>query len=172
MISKSLLRSGDLLFYRPTKKSGISAWFITWAQNVIGKSPIHGPGYCHVALIDEDTDYLFEARWPKTRRWKINWKKLDKHYKIELWRVRKGNVEKVKKVVKWCSENLGLFYDIGLFIWGLFDFKHAEVCSTFVSKAWAEAGVVFKETKMIAGGALITPDEIIGNNQDILKRIA
>jgi len=173
MIKKSLLRPGDLLLYRMTIKSGISSWFIGWGQNVIGKSPVHGKSYVHVAIVDKDTDYMLESRWPRSKRCKIKWKKLDKKYKIELWRVRATSLEKIDKVMEWAYANLGLWYDLGLFIWGWLDFKHAEVCSTFVKKAWGNADVVFKlHKKLTEKGALITPDEIVGSNLDILKRIA
>jgi len=170
MIRKQMLRTGDLLFYRVTKKSGISSWFIAWAQNVIGKSPVHGKGYVHVAIIDKDTDYILESRWPRSRRWKIDWKKLDKRYAVELWRVRIVTVEHMDKVTKWCYDHLGEWYDLGLFFWGLLDFKEAEVCSTFVKRAWENAGVHFKLHRKPE--ALITPDELIGSNPDIIKRIA
>lgn len=173
MINKELLRPGDLLFYKPKNfKSGIAAWFITWAQNVIGKSPIEGKGYCHVALIDKDTDYLLESRWPKSRRWEINWIKLDKHYKIELWRVKETSTENIEKVMDWGYSHLGEWYDLGLFVWGLFDQKHKEICSTYVGKAWKNAGIYFKLNKKINRNAeFTTPDELV-NNTEILKRIA
>jgi len=172
MIRKQMLRPGDLIFYRPKKTWSIGSWFIAWAQNVIGKSPIHNVSYCHVGIIDSDTNYLLESRWPRSRRWKINWKKLEKQYHLELWRIRHVKKEEIEKALNWCYEHLNEWYDLGLFIWGLFDFKNAEVCSTFVAKAWKAAGRIFKIHKQIQPDAdFHTPDELIAN-EDLIKRIA
>jgi len=167
-----MLRPGDMLFYRPKAKWSILSWFITWAQNIIGKSPIHDKSYCHVGIIDWDTDYMLEARFPKSKRSKINWKSLSKQYHLELWRVRKVQKEEVEKALEWAYANLGLWYDLGLFLWGQIDFKDAEVCSTFIAKAWKAAGRVFKIHKQIQKDAdFHSPDELIAN-YDLIKRIA
>lgn len=169
MIKKEILRPGDILLYRPKSVFHVSAWFIAWAQNVTGKTP-HNVTYCHVAIVDENTDNMLESRWPKSHCIPIDWKKLDKEYKIELWRVKKVTQDQIDKALEWAHENVGQWYDLGLFIWGWIDTKHEEVCSTFVSKAWANAGIEFKQIKKIGVGTLITPDEIAGNT-DLIKRI-
>jgi hypothetical protein len=170
MIKKSLLKPGDILFYRP-KAPIPGSWLITWFQNIVGKSPIRGRSYCHVAIIDSDTDYLLESRWPKSRRWKINWKKLDKAYHVELWRVKNTTKKEVDAVLAWAHEHLDEWYDLGLFVWGMFDVKHSEVCSTFVAKAWANAERVFKQFKRIGKvKEFLSPDEIAWHTE-IIKRI-
>lgn len=172
MIRKEILRPGDILFFRTTNKSLPGAWFISWAQNVIGKSPIHNRSYSHVGIIDWDTDYILESRWPKSKRRKIPWKKWDKQYKLELWRIRKVSKQEQNRALKWAYEHLGEWYDLGLFFWGAFDIKHAEICSTFVAKAWKAGNKLFKVHKALQPDAdFHTPDELIAN-VDIIKRIA
>ena len=169
MIDKELLKPGDILLYRPKSVFHLSAWFIAWGQNVMGKTP-HNVTYCHVALVDEDTDYILESRWPKSRRYKLDWKYLDKMYTVELWRVKNSTKAESSKALEWAHNNLGEWYDLGLFVWGWFDAKQKEVCSTFVAKSWGSVDRVFKQFKKVGVGTLISPDEIAGNT-DIIKRI-
>ena len=172
MIRKEMLRRGDLLFFKPKAKWSIGSWLVTWGQNILGKSPIHGVSYNHVALIDEDVNYLLESRWPKSHRKKINWKKLLNQYDIELWRVRKVKQEQIKLALNWAYDHLNEWYDIGLFIFGWFDREHAEVCSTFIYKAWRYAGIRFEIYKHIGNTEeFISPDELAFNTS-IIKRIA
>lgn len=168
-IRPELLRPGDLLFYRP-KAPLPGSWFITWAQNVVGKSPIHGVSYNHVALVDWDTKFLLESRWPKSRKWKIDWKKLHKYYYVELWRVRNVEPIEVKRALNWAHKHLGEWYDLSLFLYGMFDQPHREVCSTYVAKAWAAAGRFFVSHKTIGRYEFHSPDELAANTH-IIKKI-
>lgn len=171
MIDKSKLKPGDILLYRVTKKSIIGAQIIGWFQNIVGKSPIHGRTYSHVAIVDWDTEYVLESRWPKSRRWKIDWKKLESHFDIEVWRVKGATKAEVEAALSWAHNNLGQWYDLGLFVWGMFDAKHAEVCSTFVTKAWGNAERVFKKFKRIGKvKEFISPDEI-ADHHEIIERV-
>lgn len=171
MIRKQQLRPGDLLFYRP-KAPIPGSWLVTWFQNIVGKSPIHKVSYNHVAIVDRDTDYILESRWPKSRRWKINWKKLNKYYYVELWRIKNVEPVEITKALKWSHEHLNEWYDLGLFIWGMFDAPHMEVCSTFVAKAWAAADRIFKVHKRIGNARNFhSPDELIANSH-LIKLIA
>jgi hypothetical protein len=170
MIKKSLLKPGDILLFRAHPGSGWVSRFIVWGQKFLGRAR-QGQTYCHVAIVDKDTDFLMEAKWPKTRRWLIDWTLLDKEYDVELWRVRGASSAKVKLALLWAHDHLGEWYDLPLFLFGWFDSKHAEVCSTFVRGAWDAAGKHF-ETNVDYGNesALITPDEI-ASNTDLIKRI-
>lgn len=170
MIDKSLLKSGDILLFRAKSFWHFSPWFISWGQNVMGKNAVKGATYCHVAIVDEDTDYFLEARWPKSKRTKFDWQHLDREYTVELWRVKNETNEEAAKAVAWAQANVGEWYDLGLFFWGWIDKKHAEVCSTFVTKAWESAGKIFKQVKKVGLGTLITPDEVAGNT-DLIERI-
>lgn len=172
MIRPEMLRPGDLLFYRPKAKYMIGSWLISWIQNVAGKSPIHDASYCHVGIVDKDTKYLLESRWPKSRKWQINWKKITDHYYVELWRVRNVSQEEIQKALDWAHTHLGEWYDLGLFVWGMFDGPHMEVCSTFVAKAWVAAGKIFKIYKKIGTAEdFWSPDELIANTH-LIKQIA
>jgi len=171
MIRKQALRPGDILFFRTKKGSLPGSWFISWFQNIVGKSPIHGISYSHVAIVDWDTDYVLDSRWPKSKRRKIKWKSWGKYYGLELWRIRKIQPEEVQKALNWAYAHLEEWYDLGLFVWGMFDFSNAEVCSTFVAKAWKAAGRIFKVHKRIGKVKNFhSPDELIAND-DIIKKI-
>lgn len=170
-IDKSKLKPGDILLYRVTKKSMIGAQIIGWFQNLVGKSPITGRTYSHVALVDWDTDYVLESRWPKSRRWKLDWKSLESHFIIEVWRVKGATKDEVQAALDWAHANLGQWYDLGLFIYGSFDRKHSEVCSTFVAKSWANAERIFKAFKRIGKVKnFVSPDEIAWHTE-IIKRV-
>ena len=172
MIRKQALHPGDILFFRTKKGSLPGSWLISWFQNIVGKSPIHDVSYSHVGIVDWNTAYILDSRWPKSKRRKINWKSWNKHYGVELWRVRKVKKEEIQKALDWCYNHLNEWYDLGLFVWGMFDVKHAEVCSTFVAKAWKKGGRIFKVYKRIGKARNFhSPDELIANS-NIIKRIS
>ena len=172
VIRKQMLRPGDIIFFRTEKRSLPGSWLISWFQNIVGKSPIHGVSYSHIGIVDWDTNYLLDSRWPKSKRRKLDLEKYEKYYGLELWRVRRVTQEQVKDALDWCYAHLGEWYDLGLFIWGMFDFSDAEVCSTFVYKAWGNALVFFKIHKQIGYvKKFISPDEI-ASNTDLIKRLS
>ena len=171
MIRKKAMKPGDILFFRTKKGSLPGSWLISWFQNIVGKSPIHGVSYSHVGIVDWDTNYILDSKWPKSKRRKIDWKSWNKHYGLELWRIRKVKKEEVKKALDWCYAHLDEWYDLGLFVWGMFDVKHAEVCSTFTAKAWRAAGRIFKVFKRIGKVKNFhSPDELVANS-NLIKRI-
>ncbi len=170
MIDKKLLKPGDILLCRVGPKAIWSSKFIAWAQKLIGRGS-NGQNYCHVAMIDVDTDFILEAKWPKTRKWRIDWVHMDERYVVELWRVKGATPAKVKKALTWIHKHLGEWYDLPIFLFGWINFKHAEVCSTLVSKAWKAAGVKFVNTVSYGKQEdLITPDEIAANTK-LIRRI-
>ena len=170
-IRKDMLHPGDIIFFRTVKSSLPGSWLISWFQNIVGKSPIHGVSYSHVAIVDWNTDYVLESRWPKSKRSKINWKNWNKHYDLELWRIKRVRKDEIKKTLDWCYSHLNEWYDLGLFIWGMVDIKHAEICSTFVAKAWKSAGRIFKVYKRIGKVKNFhSPDELL-HNQLLIKQI-
>ena len=172
MIRKEMLRPGDLLFFKPSAKWSIGSWLVTWGQNIFGKSPIHGVSYNHVAIVDKDVNYLLESRWPKSHRKKIAWEKLEKQYDIELWRVRNVKPQQIRLALNWAYMHLNEWYDLGLFLFGWFDRKKAEVCSTFIAKAWRNAGILFEYNKDMGVSKFFhSPDELVANI-NIIKRIA
>lgn len=139
MIHKKNLQPGDILLFRITPRSSWCEKFIAWAQNVIYKVPQKAK-FCHISLVDYDTNFMLEAVWPKTRISKIDFSNIQPE-KIEVYRVRKITDEQIKKTLDWAHDHLGEWYDIPLFITGWIDAKHAEVCSTFVSHAFRNAGL-------------------------------
>jgi uncharacterized protein YycO len=166
MLNYTLLQAGDILFYRVVERSGFSAKFIGWGQRLIGQAPSKHD-YCHVAIV-EDQETMFEARWPKTKRSEIDLPELASHYNIEVWRVKNISEEQIQKVLAWANRHLGEWYDLPLFLLGAFDFKKAEVCSTFVQKAFQAAGIVLSVEGV--GHHLTTPDELM--NLKRLKKVA
>jgi hypothetical protein len=58
-------------------------------------------------------------------------------------------------------------YDLPLFLVGFLDFKNAEVCSTFVQKAFEAAGIELSVEG--PGKKLTTPDEIAANSSVLRK---
>ena len=98
-IRKKALKPGDILMFRTIKSSLPGSWLISWFQNIVGKSPISGVSYSHVGIVDWDTDYILDSRWPKSKRRKIKWKSWGKYYGLELWRVRKVQKDEIKKAL-------------------------------------------------------------------------
>lgn len=167
MIDKKYLKPGDILLYRVVPRSGFSAKFISWGQHVLNQAPSE-ENYCHIAIVDNDTDYILEAKWPKVRRWKLDWEHLDASYHVELWRVKKVTPKKVQKALAWATEHLGEWYDLPLFFFGLFNFRNAEICSTYVQHAYENAKIQLSVEG--PGKNLTTPDEIAANTK-VIKRI-
>ncbi len=169
MLDLKKLKAGDILLCRVKPESHFTSKFIVFGQKLLGRSRVD-QNYCHVAIIDKDTTFLYEARWPKTRRWRIDWDHLDKYYSVEHWRVRGSTPAKTKVVLAWLNEHLGEWYDLPLFLFGWIDFKHAEVCSTYLVNAWAQVNVNFQPNVSYGKPVrLITPDEIASNSKLIRK---
>lgn len=164
MLDHTLLKSGDILFYRVTENSGLSAKFIAFGQHLIGQAPSKHD-YCHVCIV-EDQETILEARWPKTRRTDLDLPTLALHYRIEVWRVKDISEEQVQKALQWASSHLNEWYDLSLFLWGIIDVKKAEVCSTFVQKSFEAAGI---DLAVMHENHLTTPDALM--NLKLLQRI-
>lgn len=167
MIDKSILQPGDIILCRPIKTSLWSSWFISWGQHVLDQAPSE-ENYCHVAMLAADTDYLYEAKFPKTRLWKIDWVHMDERYGVELWRVKNVTPEQIAKAIEFADGHTGEWYDLPLFLWGCFDFKRAEVCSTYVQHSYEAAGIEVSVEG--PGKKLTTPDEIAANIE-VIERI-
>jgi len=168
MFSKSLMKPGDLLLFRAEKKSTLFEKLIVLGQRFYKHIP-EQVKYCHVALVDKDTDLMLEAVWPKTRVSKIDFVKIEQHEALELYRVRRITNEQIDQAIMWSHDHLDEWYDVSLLLTGYLDTKHSEICSTFVSKAFKSAGVEipFGSSKK----ALITPDDF-GMDVVGLDRIA
>lgn len=140
MFKKDLMKPGDILLFRVIPSSSLVSKFIGWSQRLFGRVP-NGRGYCHVALVDLDTNLMLEARWPKTRVSQIDLNELNKKYGVELYRVRNITDNQIDQVIMWAHDHLDEWYDIPLFLTGFLDSKHAEVCSTFIAHAFRDVGL-------------------------------
>jgi hypothetical protein len=155
MVTQKDLHPADLLLFKVKSSSSITDKFIGWGQKFMGSAPTKSE-YCHVALVAFDPEFLMEARWPKTRIWKIDWAELYRDYDIELYRVKNVKPRQVLDAIHYCEDNLNEWYDVLELFGGWIAFKHAQICSTYVAKAWKVAGIHFKTKK----NGFITPDQI------------
>lgn len=126
---------GDIIFYRVTPRSFIVSKIIAIASLLSGRGP-NDSAYSHVAIVAENMLEQYEATWPKTCLSKMY---PDKPF--EIWRFKQITTEGRHSIIWWCKGNLGQWYDLGQFMLGLADFKHAEICSSFVWKAYHCAGI-------------------------------
>lgn len=138
MINKKLLKPGDVLLFRETHRSTLFERWIVWVQKTFYHIP-KNVRFCHVALVDKDTDFMLEAVWPRTRITKIDFSTYKAKERIEVYRVRGITKEQIDKVLTWAHNHLGERYNFVLLFTGWTDSKHAEICSTFVSHAFRDA---------------------------------
>jgi len=155
MVTQEDLHPGDLLLFKVKSSSSLVSKFIGWGQKVLGHAPTKSE-YCHVALVAFDPTYLMEARWPKTRIWKIDWSYLNKEYDVQLFRVKNVTPRQQLDAIHWAEDHLGEWYDLPELLGGWIAFKHAQICSTYVTQAEKAAGIIFKTEE----NGFITPDEV------------
>ncbi len=156
----SILKPGDILLYRVTKHSAWHDKLIALGQRLLYRVPSHAR-FCHVAIVDIDTNYKLEAVWPKTRRSLIAGDNKDEV--MEVYRVNGITDAQALQAVAWADANLNEWYDILLFVTGWVDVKHAEICSTFVSKALSAAG--FNIPDISRYDKIILPDDYAADNK-------
>jgi len=167
MINKKNLQPADILLFRTTHRSTWIDRFIVLAQKILYHVPPQAR-YCHVALVDKDTNLILEARWPKIKISKIDFSTHKQRDKIEVFRVRGITDEQREKVLQWAHDHVGEWYDVLLLITGFIDTKHAEICSTYVSKAFKAANLEIPYGNN--NKKLILPDDFYGDNSR-LERI-
>jgi len=164
MISQEDVKQGDLLLFKVKPSSPIVDKLVGWGQKLLGHAPTKAE-YCHVALVAFDPTYVMEARWPKTRIAKIDWVKWDKEDTLELFRVKNATPRQILDAIQYCEDNLGKWYNVLELLGGWVNIRHAEICSTFVQKAYKSAGIEFKTN----ASGFVTPDEIAAS--PLLERI-
>ena len=140
MINKKLLKPCDILLFRTTHRSTWTDRFIVWAQHTFYHIPPQAR-YCHVALVDKDTDLVLEAKWPKIKISTLEADTYKQRDQIEVYRVRGITDEQREKVLAWAHEHVGEYYDVLLLLTGFIDAKHSEICSTYVSKSFRNASL-------------------------------
>ena len=157
---KDLAKPGDILLYRVTSKSG-------WISKLIASVQLwrsegdEGPQYSHCAIVDMDRIHMVEAYWPRVRRVQIDWSVAG----LELWRVQQSNDTQATFTVGWVRAKVGLPYDLGHAFFGLFDFKHAEKCTSLVTGPWKAHG----RDLMAKAGKFLGPTELAESPQ--LRRL-
>lgn len=166
MANKKDLKPGDILLFRSTHRSTLSERLIVWGQKTFYHVPKNAR-YCHVALVDKDTDFMLEAVWPKTRISKIDFSSHKQREKMEIYRVRGITDEQIEKTLAWAHNHLGEWYDIPLFLTGWIDIKHAEVCSTFVTHCFESASLEIPHVN--DDQKLILPDDFYGDDVQLEK---
>lgn len=159
MVTQEDLHPADLLLFKVKPSSSWFSKLIGWGQKIFGHAPTEAQ-YAHVALVAFDPTYIMEARWPKTRIWKIDWDKLNKEYDIQLFRVRNVTPRQQLDAIHWAEDHLNDWYDVLELLDGWISIKHTYICSTYVCEAWESAGIDFKTNNQ----DFITPDEIAASN--------
>jgi len=155
MVIQEDLHPSDILLFKVKPSSSLTDKFIGWGQKVMGMAPTKVP-YCHVALVAFDPLFVMEAVWPKTRISKIDWEEYNKKYDVQLFRVKNVTPRQQLDAIHWAEDHLNEWYDLPSFLFGWIQFKHAEVCSTYVTNSEKAAGIIFKTEK----NGFITPDEV------------
>jgi hypothetical protein len=155
MVTQKDLQPGDLLLFKVKPSSSLIDKFIGWGQKFMKMAPTKAE-YCHVALVSFDPEFIMEARWPKTRIYKINWEEYHKKYEVQLFRVKNVTTRQRLDAIHWAEDHLGEWYDLPSFLFGWIQFKHSEICSTYVTKAEKASKIYFKTEK----NGFITPDQV------------
>jgi hypothetical protein len=164
MVTQEDLHPSDILLFKVKPSSSLTDKIIGWGQKLFGHAPTKA-AYCHVALVAFDPLFVMEAVWPKTRISKIDWEEYNKKYDVQLFRVKNVTPRQQLDAIHWAEDHLNEWYDLPSFLFGWIQFKHAEVCSTYVTKAEKAAGIVFKTN----ANGFITPDEVAA--QTLIERI-
>lgn len=159
------LQPGDILLFRTTKNSPLHDKIIAFGEWILGEK-MTKHGYHHVAMMGVD-GLVFEAIWKGTIYHPMS--EVDKTGIIEAYRVINATDIQIQEVIEWAQANLGLKYDfVRLFLgWAGLDEKHAEICSTYVGKAWQAAGVQLTKKK---NERFYSPDDIAANKK-VIKRV-
>lgn len=157
---KNMLKAGDILLFEVTEHSAFHDKIISIGQKLLYQVP-NNARFCHVAIVDQDTNYMYEAVWPKTRKSLIS--SSNKNNVIQVYRVKGITAQEVKEALTWAKTHEGEWYDIPLFITGWISFKHSEICSTYVSHSLGAAGLSIP--KVPKGQKIILPDNYADDRQ-------
>lgn len=148
-----ICQPGDLIFFAATPRGPILRRLIGAFQLLSGDG--QDRVYGHVAIA-EDSQTMIEETWPRARRRAIELSDPS----VEVWRVRGATKYQCRVAVVNAQNNVGELYDLGGFFFGLFPNRHRAICSTFVARAWQEAGVALR-----LRNSSFTPDSLMSAGQ-------
>lgn len=130
-----IAKPGDILLYPVTPKSSLISRVIASAQ-IMRREGTGTTQYSHASLVAHSIAWEMEAYFPKSRMHRIDWDR-----KPEVYRVKNATAEQVVIALRCAKFNLGQRYDLGRALFGFFKMAHANICTTFVARAWQEAGI-------------------------------
>lgn len=160
MTVQELAQPGDVLLYSVTPKSGLVARLIATVQ-MWRKEGDYKTQYSHVSVVSGKPGYQFEAMFPKTREYVVDWQ----NPRLELWRVKGATQEQTKLALAWCAAHIGCYYNVGQILMGAFKLSNSYSCTMFVRQAWLHAGI----DTVPSAGRFIGPNEFIN---PAIERIA
>lgn len=127
---------GDIILYTVTPKSGWTSKLVAVGELFWGAGR-GAKAYSHAAVLSYTKGRQFEAKWPLTGFYPV-----DSSRPYEVWRITGVTDEQRKAVLRWCQAHTGQLYDmVGLLTFGLIRSRHRAVCSQFVGRAYAAAGI-------------------------------
>lgn len=126
---------GDILLFKPRGKKlrTFSDKLISWGQRLFRQVP-NNINYVHVAIVDWNTEFILEAKWPKSIISNLAEKRMSSSDKIEVWRIRNLTPVQLQKILDYGHSHIGMWYDVLLVITGFISLKHTTICSLFVSR--------------------------------------
>lgn len=142
---------GDVILYPVTGQSGWTSRFVAAGELIIGVGHTFEQ-YSHVAILDEDPHYEFEAKFPKTGRFRVDTSRI-----YEIWNIGNPSSAQRARVLAWCRDHEDEWYNmLGLLTGGLLGLPRTAVCSQFVGKAYAAANIKFSAE----GKHILSPNAI------------
>lgn len=151
-IKKELIKPGDILMFRITKKSSLLGKLIGFFSVLTGQGGSYGKTYGHVALVETPETFL-EMTFPKSRRTKLDCN----NFELELWRISKVTKEQIDTAIRWEVGNIGKWYNIRHIIsLGLIKGRG---CSDHLLTAYQQAGIIL--SKKGAEDPVCSPNEIM-----------
>lgn len=142
---------GDIILYPVTPRSALTSRLIAAGELLIGA----GRGmesYSHAAILAEDMRHQFEAKWPKTGRFRIDSSRI-----YEVWNVGNPSDSQRIRILDYCLDHEGEWYNmIGLLTGGLLGLPRTAVCSQFAGYAYSAAQLKINPE----GQRLLSPNAI------------
>lgn len=139
---------GDVILYPANGRSALSSRLVAAGEILAG----FGKGlkqYSHAAIVAESIGYQYEATFPRTC-----YSMIDVARGYEVWRVGEPTKEQRQRILIWCREHVGDFYNLtGVLTAGLIRLPNTYYCSQFAGLSWRAAGYKI-------GDKIMSPDSI------------